>query len=1041
MPESCAAPSLSLSLEDLFTNPPADFRGKPFWSWNGKLETAELLRQVGIFKEMGMGGFFMHSRTGLKTEYLGPEWFECINACADEAARLGMKAWLYDEDRWPSGSAGGLATEDPRYRMKVMRLQVLDAAGFRWPEEKTVAAAFAVRLEGLDFTDATRLSYGSSPPDDGRKLLLFTIEAWTGHSFYNGNTYLDTLSAEATRHFLEITHEQYRRHCGDRLGNSIAGIFTDEPHRGTVMCENNENRAMADQSWTAPWTETLWDEFQTAWGYDLRDRLPELFLFPEGRRVSAVKWHYMELLQRLFLRNWAEPLHTWCKTHGLQLTGHVLHEDSLAAQAVPCGSVMRYYEYLDVPGIDLLALHNHSYWVAKQVVSVARQMGRKWILSEMYGCTGWQLDFAGHKRIGAWQSLLGINVRCHHLAWMTMEGEAKRDYPASIHFQSSWYRQYAALEDYFARMHVLLQQGSPVCDVLVVNPIESTWVGIHPGWAKWLGAVAPEMEKLEQTYQNVFRWLTSSHLDFDYGDEEHLRRFGRVETNEPKPVVRLGEMRYRVVVVAGMTTIRKSTLRLLSEFATAGGALIFAGTPPDFVEAEPSEGAWKLASRATEIPLEETALAAAVRQASEQPIEIIEEPASRRSDLLCQIRRDGEKWIVALLNTSEERPYRGMIRLAAPGPVQEWRCDSGERRQHESRSEYGKTIWQTELPPLGEKIFVVGFTETCALQPSAEFHAAEGTELHGPFAYSLDEPNLCVLDSAEYRIGTAQWEPAQEILRVDEALRQTFGFEQRSGVMIQPWASTASSREVKAQPVTLRFRFDVWELPAQPVMLVMENPGSFQIRVNDQPLPAAEESGWFIDPCFKKLPLPEGGLRQGPNEITITMDFHAGTELEAIYLAGDFGVSVSSGKPVIGALPERLTPGDITTQGLPFYSGKITYRLPLAGLSRQAAHYRLELGQFGGAAAAVRVSENAAPIMVAWPPYEADLPDLSCETEEVLCDIWLTRRNTFGPLHLLPREQPHIGPMSFRSKDSEFTEDYVLIPSGLLVAPRLVAGS
>ena len=93
-----------------FAQPGVAFRGKPFWSWNGVLEKDELVRQLSIFKEMGMGGAFMHSRTGLKTEYLGKEWFELINACADECEQLGLEAWLYDEDRWPSGTAGGMAT-------------------------------------------------------------------------------------------------------------------------------------------------------------------------------------------------------------------------------------------------------------------------------------------------------------------------------------------------------------------------------------------------------------------------------------------------------------------------------------------------------------------------------------------------------------------------------------------------------------------------------------------------------------------------------------------------------------------------------------------------------------------------------------------------------------------------------------------------------------------------------------------------------------------------------------------------------------------
>ena len=96
-----------------FASPGPEFRGMPFWSWNGELREDELLRQIHVLKDMGMGGYFMHSRTGLATEYLGEEWFRLINVCADEGARLGMEAWLYDEDRWPSGTAGGLVTAEP----------------------------------------------------------------------------------------------------------------------------------------------------------------------------------------------------------------------------------------------------------------------------------------------------------------------------------------------------------------------------------------------------------------------------------------------------------------------------------------------------------------------------------------------------------------------------------------------------------------------------------------------------------------------------------------------------------------------------------------------------------------------------------------------------------------------------------------------------------------------------------------------------------------------------------------------------------------
>ena len=68
----------------------------------------------------------MHSRSGMVTEYLGKEFFDSVKTCVDEAEKLGMNANLYDEDRWPSGSAGGYVTKEPKYRQKSLFMLTSD---------------------------------------------------------------------------------------------------------------------------------------------------------------------------------------------------------------------------------------------------------------------------------------------------------------------------------------------------------------------------------------------------------------------------------------------------------------------------------------------------------------------------------------------------------------------------------------------------------------------------------------------------------------------------------------------------------------------------------------------------------------------------------------------------------------------------------------------------------------------------------------------------------------------------------------------------
>ena len=81
-----------------------------FWSWNGKIEEEEVRRQIREFADGRFSGVVIHSRAGLSIPYMGEEWFNCYRVAIEEAERLGLEVWIYDEDGWPSGFAGGKVT-------------------------------------------------------------------------------------------------------------------------------------------------------------------------------------------------------------------------------------------------------------------------------------------------------------------------------------------------------------------------------------------------------------------------------------------------------------------------------------------------------------------------------------------------------------------------------------------------------------------------------------------------------------------------------------------------------------------------------------------------------------------------------------------------------------------------------------------------------------------------------------------------------------------------------------------------------------------
>ncbi|MBN2128825.1 MAG: hypothetical protein JW741_04985 [Sedimentisphaerales bacterium] len=1024
-------------LSERFEEPGPAYRGKPFWSWNGELNEDELMRQIHVIKDMGFGGFFMHSRTGLATEYLGDEWFTLTNACADEAAKLGLEAWLYDEDRWPSGTAGGLVTKRPEFRRQYMRLRTLPAAQFAWSDG--VYAAFACDLNGIDFSNCMRITSDTRSSDYVNKtILVFSVEEMAKGSFYNGYTYADTMSREATDYFLELTHEQYKARCGDRLGTSIRGIFTDEPHRGAVMCGfslSNENA-----SWLTPWTEKMPEEFQERIGYDLVDRLPELFLRQDGEPVSQVKWHYMEVCQQLFLENWAQPIHDWCAENDMLFTGHVLHEDTLTAQTTMQGSLMRFYEHMDYPGVDVLTEGNRNYWIVKQLSSAARQLGQRWLLSELYGVTGWQFDFEAHKAVGDWQALFGINLRCHHLSWYTMAGEAKRDYPASIFYQSGWWRDYAAVETYFARLGLMLHQGKPYCDLLVVNPVESLWSQIHVDWTHNIAAPKDAaIQELEKAHRDLFHWLAGAHIDFDYGDEEMMSRLYRIEKDaDGGAVLWIGKAPYRAVLVGKMTTISADTLSMLYNFRRVGGKVIFAGDAPAYVEASNSALARSVAERVIRCDFDRESVVAEVKKHIRRPVEIVEAASGKPlTDIFCQMREDGDRTILVAMNVNPEKGYPGaVIRAPATGYVTEWNCLTGGRCAVETKRK-GETLqWRADFPASGEHVYVIAPEKPSDVAPAPRYAETQAQMCAGPFKYSLNESNVCVLDLARYRIGEDAWQDGREVLKIDQAVRDHFGLARRGGEMVQPWFSKKywPAPQVKGK-VTLAFPFRVETIPAQPVTLCIEHPEHFEIKLNGRAV-SSEADGWWIDPAIRKVALPEQALVQGDNTLELQMAFSEDKNIEAVYLIGDFGVRVAGTAKTLTTLPNRLTIGDATGQGLPFYSGTIRYEVPVRYRLKADEHVLIELPKFEGACAKVS-SEGNEPRMIAWQPYEAEITQDVRDNAAIFVDVVLTRRNTFGPLHLVPKRSGAYGPGHWITGGKQWSDNYQLWEAGLLAPPRV----
>ena len=263
-----------------FMDVPNRCRPIPFWSWNERLDETETRRQIAEMDGAGIGGFFMHARGGLQTEYMGEEWFANVEASIDEAKKRNMRAWAYDENGWPSGFGGGIVNgRGVAYQQKYLRFEKGEGH-----TERTIA-----NTDGF-------------------------------HFYYDVNPfYVDTFDGKVTDAFIREIYEPYY----ERFGASFEGFFTDEPQ----ISRNG-----------IPWSLILPDEYKRAYGEDLLNVLPQLFMAVGDYKRTRVK--FWKLVTELFSKNFMKKIFDFCDARGLKLTGHLVLEENLLCQLTTNGACL-----------------------------------------------------------------------------------------------------------------------------------------------------------------------------------------------------------------------------------------------------------------------------------------------------------------------------------------------------------------------------------------------------------------------------------------------------------------------------------------------------------------------------------------------------------------------------------------------------------------------------------------------------------------------------------------------------------------------------
>lgn len=1049
-------------LEAAFRDPLSEFRSLPFWAWNARLDNDEIATQIRSMAEQGMGGFFMHSRDGLETPYLGEAWMDAVRTAVRTAEREGMTAWIYDEDRWPSGSAGGkVSAKGDAYRAKGLTLEVLDGAPhaassrIATPNAAThrdyappaqgqslPVALFRARLDGLRYLGGERLDPAlPHAAEAGSSLLVFRIEVAAGDEWFNGEAPPDNLNPDAVDAFIDLNYRPYLEAVGGSFGGTVPGVFTDEP-----SVHDRHSRYAPGRGWI-PWTYAFASFFASRRGYDPLEAVPLIFFDGEGQ--ERIRHDYWRTVADLFSESYTKRLGSWCRGHGLLFTGHFLWENQLGTATRTGGAVMPHYRFQDLPGIDLLCDQIEETITVKQCTSVANQYGKKRVLSEMYGCVGWEFTFEGQKRLGDWQFVMGVNVRCQHLALYSLKGCRKRDYPPVFNYNTSWWCHAKTVEDYFARLSAILTQGRPVRDLLVLHPASTAWcrLGSNPrGFAdRGSDRNLPEVNAYGDDFNRLLRAILGAHHDFDLGDETIMAETGRLEGAS----LVVGRASYRVVLLPPIDSLFASTLELLLAFLDSGGRAVAVAPGATLVEGVTSDLPARLYAHANTVVVERAELVlSALESALPRGVSLRNRHYAEDPDLLCMLRREGDRSILFAVNTDSARAKEILVEVEGELSVEELDPLSGAIRPLGADRAGGRTRFIADFGPAGSRLYrfapwAVGAggpgagaaADASAAGQRAAFRETPNLLVNppllgafGPTArFGRTMPNALVLDRCAYELAGRGWSEEMEVWRAQKEIRAELGMRQiYYNGLAQRYLWVEEDHPGDGTPVAFRFRFDVKEVPSNPVFLVLEEPGEYRIALNGEEV-AVRIEGWFLDKAFQKIRLPSPV--SGRNELVLSCAYRSRMEAEDCFLIGDFAVD---GERALSREPAELRFGDWCLQGYPHYCGSMVYRFEFDRPAVRVGRPTLYLGDFSAITTEIRVSGHAAG-RVPWRSADGiDLTDFLVDGSNSLeIEVVGSPRNLLGPFHLARGKVAFNEWSAFRPVGPDYTAEYVLEPYGL----------
>jgi hypothetical protein len=488
------------------------------------------------YKDHGLGGIVCNVAFDdyLRSEKNWKTLVAAVETCRD----LGLIVWIYDEEGYPSGEAGGLVLAENR-----------DFEAVELAYDRTRGEPFFVR-PAYEFAHAA-------------------------NNFHAARRCPNLIDDRAMRCFIEKTHDAYWRHLEPYFGQTIQAVFTDEPslmavNLGSLGEEIRKKVRVVDPPDPAakplpsvPWGYDLVEQYRRRWGEDLVNERARLFGgdTPEDRRVRRQFW---SLIADLTADRYFGAIGRWCAEHRIASSGHSLWEEEILHHVPLEGNGLKVLGLMDVPGLDMLSSDPasviHTGWLSAAMPSSAGLLhGHRRVMTEVS-------DFSQKM---AKQGPATLEAMRATAAWQAGWGVTEFTLYYGITDRSA--EDYRAYCDYVGRLNSLLKPAQPARKTLLYYPIHDLWEEYLPTAERLnVASQSPRMRRLVGSFMRLGQRLQRSQIPFNLVDHENLAS-ARVESDGR---LTLADQAYETLVLPAGVALPEAAAKVVEEFCRRGGRVV-----------------------------------------------------------------------------------------------------------------------------------------------------------------------------------------------------------------------------------------------------------------------------------------------------------------------------------------------------------------------------------------------------------------------------------------------------------------------------------